>query len=520
MYINLGNSILLLINSFLNNPRDNEPPNLSLKLEKFIEVIERNSLKTRTVILKTHVDEFKNIFNCSTSSTSKLVSTPVVATPSTNTTIDGYEFKKFTPLVDESSRIKCSVEGCESTFRYKRSYEAHVVTLHPNALIDFTVADAVGTCRMVNKRTGLPCGVKLSLSSMYPHLLNIHNVRRPAKHKLVGFKMGPNPMPVFLPSYSSQVQNLSKETCEEDNISEVEANVEKIVQKSSNQDSTDANYEETEEEPKLISSSNSPLNISNEGNNSQGEAVNIISIKKPESKNRKRKLLIEDAYDGTPILKKRKFNKRVVEKFEKFEKNIKFGKMSRNIPQDNSSTSKQHNPQQFGQKSEDDDDSDFEHGDTIDFSARRMKNKKERQLLRNENVLKPEEMPGNSEFITDMINYMKSENISTKNLDKSTIPKTLNELFYKEDSFMNFHKKKDENFNLNRLRKFNDEDFIALTYPIEWLNSTCKDDGIKGSTISLNSQILNPHDFQFPYLDFEYQTLSTQILNPQEFECS
>ena len=198
---------------FLKSPHENEPPDLRIQLQAFVHGLQSKEMITWATLFNSNVQEFINHFNnflasrtsnTSVASTSSKSGIPTSSTPSTSNRPEDNQFKKFSPLVDIDSKIKCTVGWCSSTFGYKRSYEAHMLNAHPSALVDLNVKEPLGTCRLLNKTTGLPCEAKLSLSSMYGHLLRKHNTRRPSKHHtLAGFKIGPNPSAVFVTKNSN-----------------------------------------------------------------------------------------------------------------------------------------------------------------------------------------------------------------------------------------------------------------------------------------------------------------------------
>ena len=76
---------------------------------------------------------------------------------------------------------------------------------------------------------------------------------------------------------------------------------------------------------------------------------------------------------------------------------------------------------------------------------------------------------------------MKMETIATVNTDNSSITKTLNHLFYYEDSFLNFKVKENNSFKLGNLVNFDSDAFEMLQFPLDWLTRTVNNDGIKVS---------------------------------------
>ena len=73
------------------------------------------------------------------------VSPPSGKGPSTPPNQKTYEnFHKFSPLVDETSKLRCSVSGCKSKFGSKWSYQLHMRSQHPDETIDYSKEDPLG----------------------------------------------------------------------------------------------------------------------------------------------------------------------------------------------------------------------------------------------------------------------------------------------------------------------------------------------------------------------------------------
>ena len=122
--------------------------------------------------------------------------------------------------------------------------------------------------------------------------------------------------------------------------------------------------------------------------------------------------------------------------------------------------------------------SDYEDSDTEDFTHRRQTNKKNRYLKRDQVSFIPyHQRESNSKFVNDMKSFMK--NIA--NLNKSTIGKTMNHIFFQVDSLLNFETGKNENFTLEDLRDFNSNNYSHLRNPNDWFISTVGTDGNKGN---------------------------------------
>ena len=53
-------------------------------------------------------------------------------------------FHKFSPLLDDSSKLSCTVVSCKSKFACKETYRIHMKTQHPNEQIDYSKEDPLG----------------------------------------------------------------------------------------------------------------------------------------------------------------------------------------------------------------------------------------------------------------------------------------------------------------------------------------------------------------------------------------
>lgn len=107
--------------------------------------------------------------------------------------------KKFSPLIQERSKLRCTVAGCSSRFAHRRSYQKHMRVFHQNHKIDLGLKDPPGTCLMLSAKTNRTCGAKLPYRSIYQHLQTFHNIKRPADKILFGFDLTTSiPKPVFV----------------------------------------------------------------------------------------------------------------------------------------------------------------------------------------------------------------------------------------------------------------------------------------------------------------------------------
>ena len=77
----------------------------------------------------------------------------------------------------------------------------------------------------------------------------------------------------------------------------------------------------------------------------------------------------------------------------------------------------------------------------------------------------------NKDVISQFISWWKASGAScvTTNKKTSTIRMTLNYLFHNKDSFLNYQTSQNKDFNLQRLKSFNTEDYLALPSPVSWV---------------------------------------------------
>ena len=152
-----------------------------------------------TGLIEKQISELKNLFETDAlmhSNRSPEVQTPAGQSGSSSGP-DLSHIKVFSPLIDESSRLKCSIVGCNSRFSYRRSYESHMRNFHPNMEVR-KVRDPPGTCRLFVANSQRPCNAKLPVRSIYYHLLHLHQIHRPSPEEiLIGFDLTSTPRAVF-----------------------------------------------------------------------------------------------------------------------------------------------------------------------------------------------------------------------------------------------------------------------------------------------------------------------------------
>ena len=124
----------------------------------------------------------------------------------------------------------------------------------------------------------------------------------------------------------------------------------------------------------------------------------------------------------------------------------------------------------------DDMDSDYYEEDDPLFTFNRTEMKKKRHLRRNLDTGCDEiaEQPGNVTVINGFREYLiKKCNLSSNNDQKSTLSLSMGHLFLYNDSYLNFLTSRDENFRLERLFDFNDDNnMITISSPLNWIAVT------------------------------------------------
>ena len=131
-----------------------------------------------------------------------------------DTTPTKMHFKKISPLLKDTQRIRCS--ACTTTLGSVRAYKAHIKKMHSalNITPDPSLTDPRATCYCLGKNLDV-CEAKLPLAYMYEHLKSQHNEVRPSnKHHLRGFDLIAH-KPIFLfksdNDPDNELQNLKEE---------------------------------------------------------------------------------------------------------------------------------------------------------------------------------------------------------------------------------------------------------------------------------------------------------------------
>ncbi len=123
-----------------------------------------------------------------------------------------------------------------------------------------------------------------------------------------------------------------------------------------------------------------------------------------------------------------------------------------------------------------DGDSDYEDGDSPDYSHNRVTRKSERHNNRiHLSTSNLKERAGNKDFIAKFKDFMLNRGLSQAKNERSA-HKCFGHIFGYHDSLLEYESKQDEEFFLDRIIAFKSDDFLALKYPLKWIKSTCIND--------------------------------------------
>ena len=213
--LNVGLLVISNINAILQNDEEDLTPLFKEIICQFISAIfAHKELSTWANVCQVQMNELLSLLENSNYKTAdpnyvKAANLPSTSAPSSSkrgndtprsATSDISHIKRFSPLVNEKSKIRCTVIGCSSRFAHKRSYRKHMSRFHVGHKIDHSQKDPPGTCLMISAKTNRPCMAKLPYRSIYYHLQVHHNVTRPENKILFGFDLtsASNPKPVFV----------------------------------------------------------------------------------------------------------------------------------------------------------------------------------------------------------------------------------------------------------------------------------------------------------------------------------
>ena len=508
-------------------------------------------------IIENHYQEISNILLNPESSKEDNESSKFL-TPKASSTIDqGGNVFLFSPYIDEKAKIPCTLLSCKSTFMHRRSYREHMKKFHANLPIDYSVRDPPGTCRLLSPITGQQCNSRLPLRSIYYHMQVIHDILRPDEdHVLLGFDTTnvESPRAVFVRKgqQKDEIQKHKRKTLstvKNTNVipfeigSSVSINIDKTKDqdlpnrslKTRRSNSTPMNLKpakkrklnitpesslsesDVEEEKSYLNN----ISFTSEGDNDINDKdpdifdadTQPLSSSDPETSSdnlnfEKASPLAPVPEDKLDALSSQEFSDpNSPGKSEEAPKSIT---LEHSDEYQNASFDSEKLPQLMDKSeipdlnSEDVKEySDWEDGDDSEITSLRRQNKKVRYQKRNIAFVPVHESSKNKGFIQDFIQFMKKHLTSTSKTSNITITKTVNELYKKEDSLLEFETKKNDEFSLELYRKFHSNQFRHLTYPLDWLLDTCGDDGSKGL------ERLKSHSYLRSYILYEVSQLES-----------
>ena len=429
----------------------------------------------------------------------------------------------FVPFFPKFIQISCTVPGCPSKFEHKRSYDRHMKQHHPNHEIDIDIDEIRGVCRLFKRGTDLECKKELPLRTIYDHLLKRHNIPKPQKnHILSGFYLKPRPTPVFVKkTKKTRIKGIKYLGKKHPKIKLFDSRKKaKVHKKKEKELSPSSESEENTDNDSVKSDTSNDIHPTKDENDTLPKMVEFVKRTKKSS------------LKGRKILEKKQPKIKLSEVSIKLENDLSLSSETDEFSDDDplksetlkdiypTSDEKESFPaigdkiieETIGEKSkknkqwneiennnyasiEDETptnelitetesieaDSDFEVGDEDIFTANRMKNKKRRHINRKSGNIKIYELDLNKKFVEDMQHYLVSNNILATTKINSTVYKIMNELFYKQDSFLYYEVSNNENFSLENLRSFTSDEFHSLRHPRDWLVDTCGEDGCKGT---------------------------------------
>ena len=119
---------------------------------------------------------------------------------------------------------------------------------------------------------------------------------------------------------------------------------------------------------------------------------------------------------------------------------------------------------------EEDCDSDINDEDEPSFTRGRLARKMLRHQSRMQSVSDVISLTGNLEFKAKITEYYNMLSIQTRNKNNSSLKKAIGHLMEYPDSWLTYMSNEDQNFRLSHLTDFKSNNFVALSYPLEWLN--------------------------------------------------
>ena len=426
-------------------PDETDPPDLKSVLAAFIDEVnfEENSLDGTRMIVKLLRRKMMQLHDFDSTSTSTSGDTGAGDDGEQNQ--DGNVshkqsiFHKFSPLCEQGNIISCHI--CSRPYGSVRGLNNHIRADHGAQHVDKSLKEVKGTCKLPSKdgEQMKECGLKFTTHQVNKHL-KTHGVSPPPGHFLRGFMQSEDGTfnCVFLRK--------------EDPDPDVDVIVELVEE------------EEPEDEPQdgledivknlSFSSPSSKVQFSSPSAMYGFTPPNSEKDLKQKSISKKFELIRKEALAETQVILED-----LVDDIE--EDNDQRENLVKDVV-----TPHEKDQAQYPENT----DSDFELGDSEEFTSARIAKKMSRRERRNAPVVVPlHELPGNEEILKDFETYLKMKTIKTVNKSNKGIEKTLGHIGTYEDSLLKFEFSRDESFCLKRNLSFFSDDYLDVKNPLEWL---------------------------------------------------
>ena len=426
-------------------PDETEPPDPKSVLAAFIDEVnfEENSLDGTRMIVKLLRRKMMQLHDFDSTSTSTSGDTGAGDDGEQNQ--DGNVshkqsiFHKFSPLCEQGNIISCHI--CSRPYGSVRGLNNHIRADHGAQHVDKSLKEVKGTCKLPSKdgEQMKECGLKFTTHQVNKHL-KTHGVSPPPGHFLRGFMQSEDGTfnCVFLRK--------------EDPDPDVDVIVELVEE------------EEPEDEPQdgledivknlSFSSPSSKVQFSSPSAMYGFTPPNSEKDLKQKSISKKFELIRKEALAETQVI------------LEDLVDDIEEDTDQRENLVKDVVTPHEKDQAQYPENT----DSDFELGDSEEFTSARIAKKMSRRERRNAPVVVPlHELPGNEEILKDFETYLKMKTIKTVNKSNKGIEKTLGHIGTYEDSLLKFEFSRDESFCLKRNLSFFSDDYLDVKNPLEWL---------------------------------------------------
>ena len=399
-------------------------------------------------------------------------------------------FEKFTPLNQSREKIDCCF--CGQSFGI-RTYQNHLRDKHKDEDSAALKGEKeklsvpVGTCKMNDKKDpSLRCNRKFPLHHIKRHLRDYHGYNCPGQDEpLRGFESkdgGKVWEPIFLkksapdPDYDVLIQVVKSPGADEDDgevVAEIEdVNVEvvpalepePVKKKLFSSDSESSEDEDKKNVPMIERSIAADMSLEDEMNQNADDEGNKFSVGSNSDATREQDFVPDVVCGDYEDLSSVDLNAspRSVGEKEKNTAAVKTKIVFIDEAESSINDTSYHN------------DSDYEEGDSVEFTKDRLTKKAGRHSRRDE-VLATEllDLEGNKTFYSGFQEFMKKRHIAPKEKD-NTLDKAVGHLFKYDDSLLSYETQKNEDFCLDRLISFKSEEFLKLKFPLDWLQETCE----------------------------------------------